>query len=75
MTNKAVKAELIEWLTKLDNSEILRFLKDFKDLMTLQEDSPEYLTDEQKAGIERGLKDIDEARVISHEHVKKHFGL
>ncbi len=39
--------------------------------MTLQENSPEYLTDEQKAGIERGLKNIDEGRVISHEHVKK----
>lgn len=70
-----LKQELIEWLSKLDNSEILLFLKDFKDLMTLQEDSPEKLTDEQKAGIERWLKHIEEGRVISHEQVKKRFGL
>jgi predicted transcriptional regulator len=32
------------------------------------------LTPEQQAGIERGLQDIDQGKVTSHEDVKKRFG-
>jgi len=33
------------------------------------------LTDRQKAGIARGLKDIDEGRITPHEVIKQRFGL
>ena len=71
---EAIKLELIEWLTKLKNEDTIEYLKVVKDSQT-DKDWYEGLTSEQKSGIERGLKDIDEGRVTSHEDVKKRFGL
>lgn len=71
---EAIKLELIEWLTKLENEDTIEYLKVVKDSQT-DKDWFEGLTPEQKTGIERGLKDIDEGRVSSHEDVKKLFGL
>ena len=33
------------------------------------------LTDEQIQGIQKGLKDIDEGRIVSHDEVRKKYGL
>jgi len=33
------------------------------------------LTEQQIKGIQRGLKDIDEGKVVSHDIVKKKYGL
>jgi len=71
---EAIKLELIEWLTKLEDADTIEYLKVVKDSKS-ENDWWEDLTLEQKTGIERGLKDIDEGRVTSHEEVKKRFGL
>jgi len=71
---EAIKLELIEWLTKLEDADTIEYLKVVKDSKS-ETDWWEDLTPEQKNGIERGLKDIDEGRVTSHEEVKKRFGL
>ena len=71
---EAIKLELIEWLTKLEDEDTIEYLKVVKDSKS-ERDWWQDLTSEQKNGIERGLKDIDEGRVTSHEDVKKRFGL
>ena len=71
---EAIKLELIEWLTKLEDADTIEYLKVVKD-STLENDWWQDLTPKQKDGIERGLKDIDQGRVTSHEEVKKRFGL
>lgn len=71
---EAIKLELIEWLTKLEDEDTIEYLRVVKDSKS-EKDWAENLTPEQKAGIERGLKAIDEGRVTSHEDVKKRFGL
>ena len=71
---EAIKLELIEWLTKLEDEDTIEYLKVVKDSKS-ENDWWEDLTPKQKSGIERGLKDIDEGRVTSHEEVKKRFGL
>jgi len=71
---EAIKLELIEWLTQLDDEDTIEYLKVVKDSKT-EGDWWEDLTPGQRAGIERGLKDIDEGRVTPHEEVKKRFGL
>lgn len=71
---EAIKLELIEWLAQLDDEDTIEYLKVVKDSKT-EGDWWEDLTPEQRAGIERGLKDIDEGRVTSHEEIKKRFGL
>jgi len=71
---EAIKLELIEWLTKLEDADTIEYLKVIKD-SKLENDWWQDLTPKQKDGIERGLKDIDQGRVTSHEEVKKRFGL
>ncbi len=74
MAQEAIKLEIIEWLAKLDNDEIIDYLKIVKDSNAadrVEEDLPNSLID----GIQRGLRDIDEGRVISHDEVKRRYGL
>lgn len=74
MGHEAIKLELIEWLTKLDDDETLAYLKVVKDSKISNVDWWDDLSEIQKEGIERGLRDVEEGRTISHEEVKKKYG-
>ena len=67
--------ELIEWLTKLEDDDTIQYLKAVKDSKPDDHDWWDDLNTSQKKGIEKGLKDIDEGRVIPHDEVRKKFGL
>lgn len=75
MEHKALKLELIKWLTKLEDEETINYLKIVKDSTDSQVDWWNDLTDEQKSEIEIGLKDVDEGRVTPHDIVKQKYGL
>jgi len=75
MEHEALKLELIEWLTKLDDQDIIEYLKVVKDTKTNDHDWWDDLTEEQKKGIERGLRDFDQRRTISHDEVKRKYGI
>ena len=75
MGQETIKLELIEWLTKLDDAETLKYLKVVKDSKSENHDWWNDLTNEQIQGIQRGLKDIDEGRIVSHNDIKKKYGL
>jgi len=74
MTQETVKLELIEWLSTLADSDTLEYLKMIKDSRT-EDDWFKNVSEEEKAGIERGLNDIKAGRVVSHAEVKKRYGL
>ena len=75
MGHEALKLELIEWLTHLNDDDTITYLKIVKDSSEKGNDWWQDLTNEQKAGIERGLKDIDAGRVTPHDQVKDKYGL
>lgn len=75
MGHEAIKLELIEWLSKLEDEETINNLKIVKDSNESKVDWWNDLTEEQKSGIERGLRDIDEGRVIPHDTIKLKYGL
>jgi len=75
MGHNAIKLELIEWLTKLEDSETLNYLKIVKDSNESSEDWWHKLPESVKDGIQRGLNDVTEGRIVSHEDVKKKYGL
>jgi len=75
MGHNAIKLELIEWLTKLEDSETLNYLKIVKDSNESTQDWWHELPESAKDGIERGLKEVDEGQITSHEAVKKEYGL
>jgi hypothetical protein len=72
---EAIKLELIEWLTKLDDKETIKYLKVVKDSKTAESDWWGDLPGSVQSGIERGLVDVDKGRVTSHEDVKKKYEL
>ncbi|MBE9511892.1 MAG: hypothetical protein IMY71_13560 [Bacteroidetes bacterium] len=74
MGHKSIKYELIEWLTKLEDPDTIAYLKVVKDSNFSDRNWWCDLTDEQKARIERGLRDVDSGRIISHNDVKKKYG-
>ncbi len=75
MGHNAIKLELIEWLTKLENSDTLDYLKIVKDSNEMEQDWWNELPESVKAGIQRGLDDAAEGRVVSHNDVKLKYGL
>jgi hypothetical protein len=72
---EALKLELIEWLTKLDNESTIEYLKVIKESTGTDRDWWTDLSEAQKKSIERGLEDIKAGRVTSHEEVKSKYGL
>lgn len=75
MRHETIKQELIEWLTKLEDAETIQYLKIVKDSKSSDYDWWNDLTEIQKQGIERGLRDIDSGRVVPHADVKRKYGL
>ena len=75
MGHDAIKMGLIEWLIQLEDDEMINYLKVVKESENGRDDWWDDLTDEQKTGIERGLKDIDEGKIIPHKEVKQRYGL
>ncbi len=75
MEQETIKLELIEWLTKLNDLETLNYLKIVKESRYVNHDWWNDLKEQQIQGIQRGLKDIDEGRIVSHEDVRKKYGL
>ena len=75
MGTEAIKLELIEWLTKLNDDETIAYLKLLKDSEVSNSDWWYDMSLEQRAGVERGLSDIDAGRVTLHDDVKLKYGL
>ena len=75
MRLEALKFELLDWLLPIENSHTLEYLKIIKGQQVSTSDWWDDLSVVEKAGIERGLKDVDEGRVIAHDEVLKKYGL
>lgn len=75
MELEAIKVELIAWLSELEDQNTIEYLKEVKELCETKNDWWEDLTQVQKNGIEKGLKDAKEGRITSHEEVKKKYGI
>ena len=75
MRIESIKLELIEWLSRLEDNDTIEYLKLVKDTRSQNKDWWNELSPEVEKGIERGLKDIDQGRTISHEEVKNKYGL
>ena len=75
MGQEAIKLELIEWLSRLNDSRTIEYLKSLKDSALSKNDWWDDLSEEERQGIERGLKDIENGHTVSHKQVKSEYGL
>jgi len=74
MCQEAKKLELINWFTRINDKDTLKFLNLVMDSKIGIDDWGDELTQEQLAGIKRGLNDLDNWRFVSHSDVKKKIG-
>jgi predicted transcriptional regulator len=70
MNIQAEKLGLIEWIAKINDSSIIRKLQRIHDEYAKTSDWWDEISIEEKESIQRGLKDIEEGRVHSHETAK-----
>ena len=75
MELEAIKLELIAWLSKLEDQDTIEYLKVVKDIQETGNDWWEELNENQKIRIEKGLNDVKEGRIFSHEEVRKKYGI
>ncbi|MFZ4548275.1 MAG: hypothetical protein ACOYN4_12600 [Bacteroidales bacterium] len=67
------KLGLIEWITGLNDLAIIEKLKKIQFENAQSSDWWDKLSTSEKESIERGMKDIEEGRVIPHETVRKKY--
>jgi hypothetical protein len=70
MNIQAEKLELIEWITKLNDSSVIAKIRELKSSYYHSKDWWDSLKKEELESIERGLKDMEEGRTHSHETVR-----
>lgn len=73
MNIQAEKLDLIEWIAKLNDVSIIKKLQDLKDRYSRSKDWWDSLEREEIESIERGLKDLTEGRIHSHETARKMY--
>ncbi len=65
------KLGLIEWISRLTDSNVIRKLKSVKEEHQEEKDWGEELSKAEKESIARGLKDFEVGRTHDHEEVRK----
>ncbi|MBN1925736.1 MAG: hypothetical protein JW798_07870 [Prolixibacteraceae bacterium] len=71
MNIQAEKQNLIEWISRLNDSAIIDELRKIKDDYSKSKDWWDTLKEEEIDSINRGLKDFEEGRVHSHITARK----
>jgi hypothetical protein len=69
MITEDKKKELIDWISNLENQSMLEHLMELKN--TDETEKIYYVSEAEREGIERGMKDLKEGRIKSHDEVKK----
>lgn len=65
------KLNLIEWISKLNDTRIIDKLKELKDDYSKSKDWWDTLKKEELDSINKGLKDFEEGRTHSHDTARK----
>ncbi|MFA5418937.1 MAG: hypothetical protein WC341_10815 [Bacteroidales bacterium] len=65
------KLDLIEWISKLNDTIIIDKLRELKDNYSKSKDWWDTLKKEEMDSINRGLKDFEEGRTHSHNTARK----
>ena len=71
MNIQTEKLGLIEWISKLNDTAVIKKLKKIKEDYTHSEDWGDSLKKEELESIQRGLKDLEEGRIHTHETARK----
>ena len=71
MNIQAEKLGLIEWISKLNDISIIEKIRSIKEDYSKSKDWWDTLNKEEIESIERGLKDLEDGKIHSHETARK----
>jgi predicted transcriptional regulator len=71
MNIQTEKLDLIEWISKLNDTLMIDKLRELKDDYSKSKDWQDTLKKEEIDSINRGLKDFEEGRTHSHDTARK----
>lgn len=71
MNIQTEKLDLIEWISRLDDTTVINRLRKFKEDYSQSKDWWDTLKKEEIESIHRGLKDFEEGRIHSHDTARK----
>ena len=74
MNIQAEKLDLIEWISRLNDTSIIDRLRQIKEDYSKSKDWWDNLKKEEIESINRGLKDFEEGRSHSHDTARKIYG-
>lgn len=74
MTVAQTKIEIIQWISQLSDKDTLKQLQKLKeDSLSKEAEILNKMSDEEIQTINRGLNDLDNNRIFSHEDVMKKY--
>ena len=68
------KLDLIQWISDLNDTSVLNKLREIKNNYTQSKDWGTSLKKEELESINRGLKDLEEGRIHSHDTARDIYG-
>ena len=71
MNIQTEKLDLIEWISKLNDTSIIEKIQEIRKNYIHSKDWGDKLNQEEIESIEEGLKDLEEGRIHSHETARK----
>ncbi len=73
MEKKEIKEKIYKLIEEIEDEDALQMIYEDAVEYTTRDEKEEELTDEQWASIQKGLKQIEDGEVISHEEVMEHL--
>ena len=73
MNIQSDKLSLIKWISRLNDIAIIEKLREIKDNYSGSKEWRDNLNKEELESIHRGLKDISEGRIHSHEEAREKY--
>ncbi len=71
MNIQTAKLDLIEWISRLNDSSVIEKLRQLKEDYSKSKDWRDNMKQEEIESINRGLKDFEEGRTHPHEAARK----
>ncbi|MGI8892643.1 MAG: hypothetical protein ACR2GN_04200 [Bacteroidia bacterium] len=67
------KIKLIEWLISLKDEAVIEKLNFFRDNINEGSDWWDFISEDEKNSIKRGLEDLNKGNTITHEEARKKY--
>jgi len=73
MNIQTEKQNLIDWISSLEDESLIETIKEFRESYTSKKDWWDEISESERNSIDRGLKDLEEGRIVPFEEVMEKY--